>query len=67
MDRTVRELTKTETAALHAFAAAHGRKWKATLADVYWYNARIWEGHHCLHALRNDSRWSLRGLRAYRI
>lgn len=45
--------------ALKAFAEAHGRKWKSVLTDVYWYNARIWEGPEpgmgtALHGLRNN-------------
>lgn len=31
-------------AALQAFADAHGRGWKDELSQVYWYNARIWNG-----------------------
>lgn len=41
-------------------AAAHGRRWKSVLSDVYWYNARIWKdgpdeqmGYH-LHTVRNN-------------
>jgi hypothetical protein len=51
-------LTSDELAALRAFAAEHGRYWKAHLADVYWYHARVWReptgchGYH-LHGLRN--------------
>lgn len=53
-----RALTDAETAALVAFAAAHGRKWKDELSQVYWYHARIWTGPvpgmgNLLHGLRN--------------
>lgn len=54
----IRALTETETAALQAFAAKHGRSWKRKLSEVYWYNARVWNGHHCLHSAP---------LRAYRL
>jgi len=54
-----RELLSEEIAALQAFADAHGRLWRATLTDVYWYNARIWTGPvpgmgNTLHAIRNE-------------
>lgn len=54
-----RPLTTEETEALVAFAAAHGRRWKSELGNVYWYNARIWQGPKpgmgtVLHGLRND-------------
>lgn len=53
-----RALTKEEDAALIAFAAAHGKKWKDTLASVYWFNARVWSGGKegmgtTLHYIRN--------------
>jgi hypothetical protein len=63
----IRELTDNETAALQAFAARHGHSWKEQLAGVYWYNARVWHGHHCLYALRNDPAWGHEGLRRYRL
>ena len=63
----IRELTNEETAALQAFAAKFGRTWKDKLASVYWYNARVWNGHNCLHALRNDPSWGHAGLHAYRL
>lgn len=55
-------LTTEEVEALQAFAAKHGRNWKANLSMVYWYNARIWRGPHgddntvgyVLHGLRNS-------------
>jgi hypothetical protein len=62
-----RELTADEAAAIAAFAAEYGRTWKSKLADIYWYNARLWEGRSDLHALRNDPRWGFAGLRAYRL
>lgn len=62
-----RELTSEERNALQAFATEHGRTWKRKLAEVYWYNARIWNGHNCLHALRNDPRWGHDGLNAIRL
>jgi hypothetical protein len=62
-----RELTSDERNALQAFAAKHGRTWKRKLAEVYWYNARVWNGHHCLHALRNDPAWGHEGLRKIRL
>ncbi len=52
--------TADEIAALEAFAAAHGRKWKSELRDVYWYNARIWKDGpsesmgYVLHGIRNN-------------
>ena len=54
-----RDLAADEIEALQVFAAQHGRNWKAKLADVYWYNARIFidrEGFEYpeLHRLRND-------------
>lgn len=56
---TYRELTDDETAALQAFADAHGRRWKGELGNVYWYNARIWIGPvpgmgNVLHGIRNE-------------
>lgn len=39
---TYRELTTLELEALQAFAKQEGRKWKAILNEVYWYNARLW-------------------------
>lgn len=62
---TKTEMTKTEISpeeliALKAFAAAHGRRWKSELSEVYWYNARIWydsayspKHGYVLHGLRN--------------
>lgn len=52
-------LTDFDMESLQAFAKAHGRKWKSVLTDVYWYNARIWEGPkpgmgNALHGLRNS-------------
>jgi hypothetical protein len=56
-----RDLTSAEQAAIQAFAKAHGRKWKATLSQKYWYNARIWRDDDgdsamgtLLHGVRND-------------
>jgi hypothetical protein len=63
----IRSLTSIEDNALQAFAAKHGRSWKRKLAEIYWYNARIWNGYHCLHALRNDPAWGHDGLAACRI
>jgi len=48
-----RQPTQIEIAALRAFAAAHGRNWKSELVCTYWYNARVWNGLHVLHAIRN--------------
>jgi hypothetical protein len=75
MNRTIRELTEEEAAAVAAFAKEHGRTWKNTLRDIYWYNARTWRetpddnGNRgaMLHHLRNDPRWSFEGLEAYRL
>lgn len=40
MTRSYRELHDYEHAALEAFAKCFGRnKWRATLTDIYWYNA----------------------------
>ena len=57
-------LAPSEQAALRAFAAEHGKAWKRELAEVYWYNARVWRGPrpqdgHLLHGLRNrlGPRW----------
>lgn len=55
-------ITPDQIAALQAFAKAHGRKWKNTLSEIYWYNARIWrptcddDGRmgSILHGLRNS-------------
>lgn len=54
-----RELQADESAALQAFADAHGRRWRDELANVYWYNARVWHGPvpgmgNVLHAIRNE-------------
>lgn len=58
--------TPKELAALQAFAAEYGRKWKESLAFTYWYNARIWRDAsgaqamgYLLHGLRNrlGPRW----------
>jgi hypothetical protein len=64
-----REITESERAALQRFAdrehnQANGHRgarlsWKDALSQVYWYNARIWEGGEpgdgsALHGLRND-------------
>lgn len=53
-------LNPAEVAALNAFAASEGRRWRASLTGVYWYNARIWRDDQgdtahgsALHALRN--------------
>lgn len=59
MTRTYRELDEHETAALQAFADAHGPRWRHELSDVYWYNARIWRGPTentgaVLHGIRNE-------------
>jgi hypothetical protein len=56
---TYRPLMSEETAAIQAFAAEKGRKWKEELSMVYWYNARIWRGPvpdmgRVLHCLRNS-------------
>lgn len=53
------KLANEEREALQAFANAHGRKWKSELSDVYWYNARIWNGPvpgmgNTLHGIRNN-------------
>jgi hypothetical protein len=63
----IRELTNEESSALQAFAAKHGRTWKRKLAEIYWYNARIWDGRHCLHGLRNDPAFGHAGLDAYKL
>jgi hypothetical protein len=60
--RTYPTLTPADSAALQAFADAFGRGWKDKLADVYWYNARVWRGPKgddemmgcTLHAIRNN-------------
>ncbi len=54
-----RPLLTDETAALQAFADAHGRRWRDELCNVYWYNARIWQGPvpcmgNELHGIRNE-------------
>lgn len=65
MKRTYRDLTPQELEAVHAFASQEGRRWKAKLNEVYWYNARIWYGREpglkfdpmrgtLLHGLRNS-------------
>ena len=64
---TIRTLTSEEATALHAFAAKFGRTWKAKLAGTYWANARVWNGHACLHGLRNDPAWGHEGLQAYQL
>ncbi|TBE73839.1 hypothetical protein ELG97_37050 [Rhizobium leguminosarum] len=58
---TDRQPNAEQIAALEAFAAAHGRKWKDTLSMTYWYNARIWRdgpgGENMgaiLHGVRNQ-------------
>ena len=56
---TYRIIDENERAALQAFATAHGRKWRTELTDVYWYNARIWQGPapgmgNTLHSIRNE-------------
>ncbi len=61
-DQPYRTPTEAEHAALEAFALAHGRKWRDTLTQVYWYNARIWHGPRgerrdlgtTLHGIRNE-------------
>jgi hypothetical protein len=68
---TIRDLTPTEQAAIDAFAAHFGRSWKRKLAEVYWYNARVFIDHSgiaypSLHALRNDPSWGHVGLQRYR-
>jgi hypothetical protein len=57
--REYRELTAFELESLHAFAKAHGRRWREELGNVYWYNARIWRGPvpgmgNQLHGIRNE-------------
>lgn len=57
--RLVAQLSDEQLAALQAFAAAHGPKWKSVLTDTYWYNARIWRGPedgygYLLHGIRNQ-------------
>lgn len=47
---TLRNLTAGEIAALQAYAAEHGRKWKAALLDDWMRAALTGE----LHALRNS-------------
>lgn len=57
-------LNAEQLEAITLFAREEGRTWKATLSDVYWYNARIWWSRadiHCkanygyiLHGLRNS-------------
>jgi hypothetical protein len=54
------QITPQEMVAIQTFAIAHGRGWKTTLANTYWYNARLWRdengdtGHgESLHGLRN--------------
>ena len=63
MSKAYRELTPDELEAITEFAKEEGRKWKATLSDTYWYNARIWYSRkdpfnpyrgHLLHGLRNS-------------
>lgn len=57
-----RDITADERAALQRFADAENRKgepWRDHLNNVYWYNARIWQGGEVndgslLHGLRND-------------
>lgn len=54
--------TPEQIAALQAFAAAHGRKWKSILSEQYWFNARIWHDYTnpdrefgvTLHGIRNQ-------------
>lgn len=53
------EARPEEREALEAFAEAFGRNWRETLNNVYWYNARIWEGGkpgmgNTLHGIRNE-------------
>lgn len=53
------EARQEEREALEAFAAEHGRNWRETLNNVYWYNARIWSGGKpgmgsTLHGIRNE-------------
>lgn len=53
-----RELTAEERGALERFQAAHGRRWREELGNVYWYNARLWgDGEpgdgSILHGIRN--------------
>jgi hypothetical protein len=67
-----RKLFPNEEAAIARFAADHGRTWKATLTNVYWYNARVWRGGQegdgaVLHGLRNDPNWNHVGLDKYRL
>lgn len=57
-----RQPAADQIAALEAFAAAHGRKWKSVLNETYWYNARMWRGADgrneiigsILHGIRNE-------------
>jgi hypothetical protein len=68
---TIRTLDENEISALTRFSDAHGKKWKRVLAEVYWYNARMWRDGEAndgpiLHGLRNDPNWSFHGLTAYK-
>jgi hypothetical protein len=68
----IRNVTPEELASLKAFANHYGRSWKRKLAEVYWYNARIFRDdagvqHHSLHGLRNDPRWGFEGLDAFQF
>lgn len=62
-------LTQEQRDALQRFADREHRQpnghngarltWQSALSDVYWYNARIWEGGEpgdgsILHGIRND-------------
>jgi hypothetical protein len=67
-----RPLFQDEEAAIVRFAKAEGPLWKQKLAQVYWYNARIWSGGEpgdgaVLHGLRNDPRWNTAGLDRYKL
>ena len=72
---TTRDLTSEEAAAVAAFAAYYGRRWKSTLAEVYWYNGRLWRGPwgddanigSILHGLRNSPQWNHQGLDSYKL
>lgn len=57
MTRRYRDLTPAELAALQAYAAEKGRKWKSALSEDWYYARRPGE----LQALRNElgPRWLL--------
>lgn len=54
-------LNEEQRDALDAFAKAYGKKWRSTLTEVYWYNARVWRGDG---SARDDRRGAiLHGIR----